>query len=287
MDFDDFALAGLAPDAVPIPPVQRPRPPPPPKPEEIPPRKVPPVINLKFDDVKQFKGMVFPCWTKLAEYLQSRQIKGSFGVICQSLEEATPEYVEWIKRWRDSGLVEFWFHGWDHATHEVDGVRYNEFNKRPYAEQKERFDKAQRLAQEKLGFAFETFGPTGGVGNGLFDENTVKVMADDPHLKAWLYPQPLDKAGQELEAAGKVTILDRVWAVNLEAGVGAPDFNRFLAGYAQNLTRDYFVLQGHPAAWDDNRFAEFARILDFLVAQKAVFMTPMEFVNSRKGGAGK
>ncbi|MEX0777414.1 MAG: hypothetical protein WD042_17050 [Phycisphaeraceae bacterium] len=83
---------------------------------------------------------------------------------------------------------------------------------------------------------------------------------------------------RKLAAQGKVTILDRVWAVNLKGAVGVPDLDRFLRGYARNLDRPYFVLQGHPAMWNAQRLDEFKKIIDFLVEQKAIFMTPTEYV---------
>jgi peptidoglycan/xylan/chitin deacetylase (PgdA/CDA1 family) len=66
--------------------------------------------------------------------------------------------------------------------------------------------------------------------------------------------------------------------VNLEGGVGAPDFERFVRGYIKNLDRPYFVLQGHPVMWDDHRFEQFTKIIDFLVEQKARFVLPSEYV---------
>jgi peptidoglycan/xylan/chitin deacetylase (PgdA/CDA1 family) len=286
-DVDDFDLKGIAPGAEPILPTPYKAPPKeqPIDPASIPPRGQPPIIILKLDDLKQHHGKPLPHWDRVTAYLDARGIKGSIGVICQTLAEATPQYMDWIRTRHASGNWEFWFHGWDHAGHKVDGKSYNEFKMRPYEEQKKRFDDAQRLAQEKLGFAFQTFGPPGGAASGMFDETTIRVMADDPHMKVWLYPQPIDAAGKQLETAGKVTILDRVWAVNLESAVGHPDLQAFLRGYAKNLDREYFVLQGHPAAWSDERFEEFGRIIDFLVQQKAVFMTPIEYAATRSQNA--
>ena len=282
-DLDDFEVSGVAPGAAPLPAPRKRSRPAPVVPAEMPARKAPPIIILKLDDVMQIRGHAHARWRELADYLASRRIKAGFGMVCRTLQEATPEYVKWVRDLRASGLIEFWFHGWDHATHrEADGV-YNEFSHRSYEEQRKRFDDSQKLALEKLGFAFETFGTPGGAyTGGAFDAETVRVMADEPHMKAWLYPQPLDEAGKKLEAGGKVTILDRVWDVNIEGAVGVPDCNRLMAGYAKHPDREYFVLQGHPAMWSPERFGEFARILDFLVAQKAVFMTPSEYVASKR-----
>jgi hypothetical protein len=262
---------------IPAGPTKRPKEEVPVDPATVPIRKTPAAIILKLDDLKLFRNSVHPRWQRVADYLDSRKVKGTMGVICQTLEQATPEYAAWIKDHRATGRWEFWFHGWDHGVHEEEGAKYNEFVHRSYAEQRKRIDDSQKLAMEKLGFAFATFGPPGGVGSGSFDENTIRVMGDEPHIKAWLYPQPIDAKGKALEAEGKVVILDRVWDVNLEAAVGSPSFSRFAAGYAKHLDRPYFVLQGHPGQWNDIGFAEFEKIIDFLVERHDVFVLPAEY----------
>src|SRR5262249_5736720 len=162
---------------------------------------------------------------------------------------------------------EFWFHGYDHLGWlDADGQAYAEFRKRPYEDQKHRFDASQELAMKKLGFYFSTFGPPGFVppavpegatpgtttpkapafpgDNSGFDASTIRVMQEDPHMKVWLYPCPIDAAGKELEAKGKVMILDRVWNVNIEMPLFVPSLEKLQKGYAQSSAkRDYYVLQ--------------------------------------------
>jgi hypothetical protein len=150
-------------------------------------------------------------------------------------------------------------------------------------EQQERFSRAQKLGLDRLGFPFRTFGP-GGVGGSKhpsFDAATLAATHSDPYMRVWLYPKPIDEAGKALEAGGKVVILDRVMDVNLERTVGNPDFNWFLEGYLKHPDREYFVLQGHPNTWDEAKFGEVLKIIDFLIQQKAVFMTPSEFADAK------
>ncbi len=253
----------------------------------IPARETPPIIILKLDDLRQLQGgRVHPRWQRVADYLEQKQVKYSIGVICQTLESAHPNYVEWIRSRQESGNVEFWFHGWDHAVHQVDGTKYNEFNGRPYDQQKERLDKAQKLAKEKLGFAFTTFGPPGGEGNGVFNQDTLRVLLDDQDMRVMLYPAPFnDPKPSELtlfarklvaESQGKLRILDVAWQARLERPLFKPNLEAFMQGYAKLPKRQYFVLQGHPAHWSDESFAEFERFIDFLQSQNALFMTPSE-----------
>lgn len=286
VDLDDFVLTGFSADVEPVlpKPYVAPKALPPLDLNNIPQREEPPVIIIKLDDLKMHHGRPHPRWIRVADYLAGRGIKGTSGMLGSSLVEATPEYVQWIKSHRDSGGWEFWYHGWDHLTHtDDDGVTYNEHNHRSFDEQKRRLHDTQELCLEKLGFALTCFGPPGGVGNGIQDENTHRMMTEDPHMTAWLYPSLMDALGKGTMAQGKVTILDRVWDVNLEGSVGAADFDRFVRGYIKNLDRPYFVLQGHPMMWDDYRFEQFTKIIDFLVEQKAVFMLPSEYAASLKG----
>ena len=249
------------------------------------PAPVAPVFILKLDDVqvRSRRAAVPPRWKRVVEYLDQQQVKSACGIICNSLALDNQAYLDWLRQVHAKGLVEFWFHGWDHAVHEEDGTKYNEFNHRPYDDQRQRFERSERLAVDQLGFPLATFGPGGGVGNGSFDANTVKAMADVPEMKVWLYPQPFDDAGRQLHAQGKVTVLDRVWAVNLESKVGVPDCAKLAAGLAKNPGRAYFVLQGHPNMWDDTRWAEFVKIIEYLKGRQAVFMTPSEYAAQARG----
>jgi peptidoglycan/xylan/chitin deacetylase (PgdA/CDA1 family) len=249
------------------------------RPVEIPPRAKPPIIVLKLDDLKQhYGGNVHPRWQKVADYLREKKVKAGFGVICETLEKADPKYVEWIKSRQQTGEIEFWFHGFDHKVHEVGGQKYNEFNMRSYEEQKERLEKSQKLAKEKLGFTFHAFGPPGGVGTASFNDDTLRIMIEDPDMHVMLFPGPLNDAGRKAMASsnGKLVILDYPWQVRLERPLFKPNFDAFVAGYAKFPKREYFVLQGHPAAWTDESFEQFKKIVEFLITQKAEFMTPSE-----------
>lgn len=279
-DYDDFALSGVAPGAAATPPPapRKAKPVPAVDLAKLPPRARPAIIVLKLDDVSQSRsGTVPAAWKRVDEALASRSIKASYGVVCETLPEATPAYVEWITSRQKSGRVEFWFHGWNHRAHDVGGALHNEFAGWTTEGFKALLDRSQKAARDKLGFAFATFGPTGcGAPGPNLDETVLQALHDDPAIKVALYPTALDDMGRRVAADGKLTILDRVWDVNLESLVGVPDCKRLIAGYAANPGRAYFVLQGHPGQWSGGRFDEFLRILDFLQSQQAVFMTPSE-----------
>lgn len=90
-----------------------------------------------------------------------------------------------------------------------------------------------------------------------------------PEIKVWLYGDPKNPAGK--------VVLERVGAVNIENPTFVPSLEKFVDGYNRNPARPYFVIQGHPQQWDDARFAEFVKIVDFLVSQKATFILASEY----------
>ncbi len=249
-------------------------------------QRPPLLVILKFDDLREVDGLMPPGWRRLMDYLKEAGIKAAIGIVADSLANPTPDYLQWIQSQYAQGLVEFWLHGWDHLSYTRDGVRYNEFV-RPYQAQAERLARSQRLARQKLGFSFTTFGPPGGPGKGSFNADTLRLLAADPDLRVMLYPTRLDEAGRAAMAmsSGKLTIFDRSQGVDLESPIGVPNFDQIRRGIDRHAQRDYFVLQGHPARWDAARFNEFERIVRYLIARGAVFTTPAELAAQRRPSA--
>jgi peptidoglycan/xylan/chitin deacetylase (PgdA/CDA1 family) len=222
--------------------------------------KSPPKIVLKLDDFGAAHGKVHDKWLKVAEFAKSRNIKVTFGIIGTRMVEDCPGFVQWTKEQHATGRIEFWHHGWDHAEHTDNGKRIMEFSGEPYEHQKKHFADTQKLAREKLGFAFVSFGAP----FNATDANTVKVLSEDPDIKVWMYGNPQNPAGK--------TVLDRSFAVSIESPTMIPNYGAFIEGYAHSRGADYFVMQGHPAAWNDERWGQFVKIVDFLIAQKAEFV---------------
>jgi len=262
-----------------------------------------PKIVIKVDDLATVRedDVIHANWTKFVDYIKEKKIKVGIGLLANSLEADKPKYLAWLKGLLATGQIEIWLHAYDHQSHLVDGKLFPEFSGLSPDEQKARLAKCQQLGKDKLGLAFQTFGPPGqggipaglppttplGVGKTAMDENTLKAIAGDPDFKVVMYPAPVDDLGARLEAGGKVTVLRRVFCVNLENPVFSPNFDIFLEGYAHNRGQDYFVLQGHPKQWDEARFQQFVKIVDFLTDQGAVFVTPSELAASLKPGKTK
>lgn len=245
------------------------------------PAAAPVPVVLKLDDVRtNDNGHLSARWRRVGDFARERQIKVALGVIADSLETAKPDYVRWLDAMQESGLVEFWFHGYDHGVRPVGDKQAAEFTARSYEEQKAIFAKSQALALAKIGASFRTYGPPGG-GNlhpSAEDmEATARVLSEDPSMRVWLYPKPHDALSRALSASGKVLVLDRVWQVNLEQPLFVPNLAKFVEGYEKHAAgRRYFVLQGHPNKWDDARWAEFVKIIDHLQANRIPIVFPSE-----------
>lgn len=228
----------------------------------------PPAVVLKLDDLATGGGNVPHNWKRLTDFVQERKIKASIGIIAQSLGTANPSYLNYIKDLQTTGLIEFWFHGWDHKSWEENGQKLQEFKGTSYEHQKASFVNSQALAKEKLGFGFSTFGSPF---NGM-DEHTFRAFAEDPDMKVFLYAN----RGDQSKIPGKI-ILERVGGVNIEDPLFLPNADKFITGYLKNAKgRSYYVIQGHPNQWNDARWAEFVKLIDYLQQNKIPIVTPTE-----------
>lgn len=236
----------------------------------------PQVVILKFDDVTTHgahgKNPVSANWQRLADYLAANHIKGSFGIICASLEQDNPGYFKWIKDLQSAGLIEFWHHGYRERT---SADKQGEFESSSWEEQRTIFEKGEALAMAKLGFPLAAFGPHWSGTNDATD----RALAAVPAIKIWLYgpKQPKHFRGLSIE---------RIMA--LENPTFLPDPNKFQELYARNGAKaPVLVLQGHPNAWTDERWKGFVEIIAFLRSRQVVFMTPSEYLAGLERTAGK
>jgi len=223
-----------------------------------------PFVILKLDDL----GSVTPRWQKVVDHLKEKNVKASIGIVCNSLEGDKPSYYAWIKELHESRLVEFWNHGLTHREWQEGGVKMQEFKGTSYEQQKANFSRSQQLGVEKLGITFRTFGAP----FNAIDENTLKVLREDPSMKVLLYGKPSQAA-----SVPNLMILDRT-TMNIESPIFQPNAEQVENDYRKLVgTRNCFVLQGHPNQWDDARFKEFVKLLDFLKEQGVTFTTPYEY----------
>lgn len=236
------------------------------------PTQEPPLVLLKLDDICVGRLSGEPYWKRVADFAREQGIKVNFGIIATGLDKDSPEAVEyrnWMKQVSDEGIVEYWNHGLNHKRWETDGKSYWEFRHSGYEYQKEHLEKVQQLVQEQLGITMVSFGaPYNAV-----DEQTAKVLKENTDITVWLYGNPKYDSGK--------LILERF--IDLETPVHNPNFEAFVIGYAQNMDKPYYVLQGHPNSWDsDERWENFVKIIEFLKGRNAVFVTSSEIVDKLK-----
>lgn len=227
------------------------------------------VILLKLDDVIARRVGTKPVsdrWLKVHDYLKAQNIKGSFGIITESLEKENSLYFGWLKEVQAAGLIEFWMHGYHMKTVSEPG----EFEHGTAEEQRAILAKGERLAKEKLGFTLTAFGPHW---SGTTDA-TDEAMEQLPEVTIWLYGPEKPKFYSRLS-------IPRVMA--LENPTFVPDAEKFKTFYeAKAAKREVLVLQGHPDQWDDKRWEGFTKIIEFLKSKNVVFMTPSEYLQKAK-----
>lgn len=220
------------------------------------------IIILKADDIVFDEKMTISInWQYFFNYIKAKKIKASLGVIGSSLEHNNPNYCAFLKELHRSGTFELWNHGYDHKINYLNrkGELAHEFCATPYDQQKEHLHRTQLLAREKLGIIMHTFGAPGN----KKDHVTLKIIDESSDIKVWLFGLP----------ASHKLVLER--KANIEFPALHPNFQKFLENYKRD--EDYLVLQIHPNAWDSNRFQEFSKIIDYLIAQRVVFLNPFDY----------
>lgn len=240
-----------------------------------------PIIILKFDDVTRAGTSehhpVSRRWERLAEYLESRNIHASSGIIGSSLEGDAPAYFEWIRAASKRGDLEFWNHGYKYRTTVEDSP---EFKGTSLEEQTAAIGRTQRLAKEKLGIELKAFAPH----YSETDATTIQAVRSFPEIKVWFayWDGPFHMEGFS------PLVLER--NVPLEEPTHVPNYDAFRKGLAKvEGKRPCVYLQGHPNQWDDARWAEFVKIIEYLKERGCTFMKVSEYydVATRAAAVGK
>ena len=220
------------------------------------------LIILKADDFKFSQQHIIPLgFQRFIEFIESKKIKASIGIIGNSLEKGQQEYFTILKEIADDGSFEIWNHGFDHELFGVnnDGKTYHEFFNTNYDDQKNHLEKTQELASEKLGITIHAFGAPGN----SYDSVTLNVIDEINEIKVWFYGNP----------ESNKLVLKNLY--NIEFDGQYPDYEKFVNNYP--IDEKYLTLQIHPKAWDNNGFNQFELIIEFLITQKVAFITPYEF----------
>jgi peptidoglycan/xylan/chitin deacetylase (PgdA/CDA1 family) len=218
------------------------------------------VVILKLDDLRGDANRVQ--FAQVLEILLAKKVKASFGIIASGYADdgTKQDLYAWTREVAATGAVEFWNHGLTH-NRATDGSSA-EFDNQPLAYQTDHLKAAQDLLRTTCGLTMHAFGAP-------FNQNdatTIDAMKAVPDLEVWMFPK--------LTTAPQFLLTQRV---NMEVDTGVLDEAFFEKNYAANASAPYMVLQGHPPFWDAGELAAFAKLIDFLLARGARFMTPSEY----------
>jgi hypothetical protein len=220
------------------------------------------LVLLKADDVFFDKVNTIPAgWRSFIDYIISKNIKASLGLIGNSLVQGNEAYFSYLKSLEDSGNFELWNHGYNHLLDgtDVKGNKFEEFLNSPLEYQAGHLLQTQNLAKVKLNIILHTFGAPGNA----IDTTTIKAIKDIGDIKVWYFG---------LENPDKF-VLKR--SIEIEYPTGIPDFNKFQTYYTP--LDPYLVIQIHPNVWDETKFSEFKKMIDFLIQKDVTFINPYEY----------
>lgn len=222
------------------------------------------IVILKLDDVTAAENgkIVSDRWQRVADYIENKKIKAGFGIIGYSLSENNPEYFKWITDRAERGYIEFWNHGYYNRT-KSDTI--GEFEG-TYEQQLKALHLTDSLATANLGLTLNVWGPHWTKTN----EDTDRALAQIPNIK-----MTLGNPKNPTHFKGYVMPHN----LDMEYPVHNPDFEEFKKAYAGEW-KDIksFYLQGHPNSWDDTRWDNFVKIIEFLESENVRFVTPSEYL---------
>lgn len=232
-----------------------------------------PIVLLKLDDLVAAPGNaqgVSVRWQRVIDFLESQGVPAALGIIGESLESEDPRYFAWIRQRAEKGLIEFWNHGYaEHFKADRALGEKGAFDGTAREKQSEFIQRTQSLARFKLGLVLHAFGPH----DSSIDGNTLKALDRSPEISMlWYYGADSPGLG------GRHVFLRKV---NLEAPIFVPNPESFMKDFAAHGEMlPYLALQGHPAQWDEERFSNFKRIVEWLQAQGCTFMTPSAYLRA-------
>lgn len=229
------------------------------------------IALLKLDDLVQVgthsKATVSSRWQKTIQWLQDENIKASIGLLGESLAGDYPEYFNWIKNKYNTGLFEFWNHGYYINYVSPDGLQKNNaFVNSLLTEQTDMISQAQALAKSKLGITITAFGPH----YSNIDGSTYTAIEKNPDIKMVWFFKPTNNQTTPL------FVFER--KMDLEVPIFQPNPQSVQEKYnsiGKNLA--YIALQGHPNQWSDTQFENFKKSILWLREQGVIFMLPGEY----------
>lgn len=223
---------------------------------------------VKADDVRGINGK----WDRFIALSQERDVVVTLGIITESLGAKEPKYVDWIKKWKDSGKVEFWSHGWDHKSWaDASGKKLSEFGGSGYDHQKDHLLKAQAAYLAATGSPYTIFGSP----FNAMDADTAKALNEIPELKMiFCYPGSIVNAKLKDKALLPMSLRGE------HDGTSKPNFPKFKEDYLKkdSPTLNFAAIQFHPLGFSEEGFKHYTDIIDFLKTQGWTFVLPTKYL---------
>ncbi len=228
------------------------------------------IAIVKTDDITAENAK----WDRCFKIANDKGIKVSAGIITESFQKQGPDYVQWLRKWDATGMVEFWNHGWDHKRWTEDGKEKSEFRSSGYDHQIEHLQKAQAAYKNALGKDLTAFGSP----FNAMDEDTAKALNKITELKL-IFCVPGAAATKTL--TGKILLPMHLRGEH--DGTGKPNFEKFKEDYAKKDRPDltFAAIQFHPLGFSEQGFQDYAAILDFLKSEGWTFMLPSEYEKTK------
>lgn len=226
-------------------------------------------VLLKLDDVHYGEGSdaVPPRWNTLVDYLRQTGIHANLGIIGYALDSDRTDFFDWLRKVDAIDGIEFWNHGY-HNRMSLDEP--GEFEQ-DYAAQHHALHLTDSLSVAKTGIKLRAWGPHWTDCNQYTDSALSTVANLDLVFGHPTIPVYKHFKGVEIP-----------FNLEMEYPFHNPVYSQFIINYLGKWRHlDTFYLQGHPNAWDDNRWAEFRRIIARLQADHAQFLTISEYLHQK------
>lgn len=220
-------------------------------------------IVLKADDLlpqlNDAANVVSPGWQRFFAYVEKEKIAADAGVIGKYLIHPHPDYVRLLKALAVSDRFELFDHGFTHReVRSASGAEQPEFQRLSLSGQLAHLRATQGLVAKLTGVHMEAFGAPFNAWN----EDTVKALTQIPEIKTWFFGP---KSGP---TAGKLVLL-RV--MDAEYPTLHPVYDAFVKNYRPKPL--FLVLQIHPRGWTVAELGQFEKMVSFLEARHACFVT--------------
>ena len=235
-------------------------------PDYKPTQKEGPVIILKCDDFKANDIDTINAFEAFYNMVQEEGVAASFGIMGYSTATASAAnkaiFWENAKKYVDNG-IEIWSHGWRHKKSDTGVAEYDGYY--TLEENREGFGKVLDMVKENTGYEITTFGAPF---NRMNQENADMIEETYPQIKTIFFSEEEYDNVTTLNASLPESAL-----VSLES---------FKTTFSTREKSNYYVMQIHPANYDETKLGEVRKVIKYLKSEGCKFMTPSQYTEYAK-----